>query len=61
MSMMTNIISGFRIMNDLLVGVDNGSVNILILSDLSAAFDTVDHRIMLYTLENFLGIKRQAL
>ena len=36
-----------RIVNDLLTASDNGDVTILSLLDLSAAFDTIDHDIML--------------
>ena len=36
-----------RVNNDILVALDNHQSVILILLDLSAAFDTVDHRILL--------------
>ena len=50
-----------RVQNDLLMALDSGcSVSILML-DLSAAFDTLDHSIMLYTLANRFGIKGNIL
>ena len=36
---------------------DNGSATILVLLDLSAAFDTIDHNILLQRLEHEIGIK----
>ena len=45
-----------RVVNDLLMANDSGSVNILILLDLSAAFDTISHSVLLNRLEKSLGI-----
>src|SRR5882757_9791487 len=39
----------FRIQNDLLLSMDNKKVSALILLDLSAAFDTIDHPVLLST------------
>lgn len=50
-----------RVTNDLLVALDRGSTAILVLLDLSAAFDTIDHEILLSRLENLIGIKGKAL
>ena len=44
-----------RLHDDLLRAVDNGSEAVLILLDFSAAFDTIDHGILLRRLEERLG------
>ena len=49
-----------RVTNDLLMSADSGSPSILILLDLTAAFDTIDHHILLYRLYT-LGICGAAL
>ena len=48
-------------MNDLLWAMERQSVSVLILLDLSAAFDTVDHQVLLNILERKFGIKDVAL
>ncbi|GFS26446.1 reverse transcriptase-like protein [Elysia marginata] len=50
-----------RVFNDLLVVADLGKVSVLCLLDLSAAFDTLDHNIMLTRLEKSFGIKHTVL
>ena len=50
-----------RVFNDLLLTTDSGNPAILVLLDLSAAFDTVDHRILLSRLEHYAGLKGTAL
>jgi len=42
-----------KVLSDVLSAIDNGSVAALVLLDLSAAFDTVDHEILLRRLESF--------
>lgn len=49
-----------RVQNGLLLTADLGSPSILVLSDLSAAFDTVNHRIPLSQVEPVVGIKGTA-
>ena len=46
--------------NDILSAMDNGNLTALVLLDLSAAFDTVDHNILLSRLQNHLGIEDTA-
>ncbi len=48
-----------RVTNDL--SSDRGCISLLVLLDLSAAFDTIDHNILLNRLENFVGISGSAL
>ncbi|XP_010773018.1 RNA-directed DNA polymerase from mobile element jockey-like [Notothenia coriiceps] len=50
-----------RITNDLLLSSDSGNLNILILLDLTAAFDTINHTILLSHLESSLNITDTAL
>lgn len=50
-----------KVSNDLLQLLDSGSCAILVLLDLSAAFDTIDHSILLHRLEKVVGIQGVAL
>ena len=36
-----------RVMNDILMQADKGELSILVLPDLSSAFDTIDHSILI--------------
>ena len=45
-----------KVINDLLLAADSGHLNILILLDLTAAFNTVCHTLLLNQLETLLGI-----
>ncbi len=44
-----------KIINDIRFNSDSGKISVLVLLDLSAAFDTVDHNILLERLENWVG------
>ena len=50
-----------KILNDLLMSMDEGKVSLLTLLDLSAAFDTIDHGILISRLEHVYGISGSAL
>ena len=45
-----------RVHNDIMISLDNGNSVILVLLDLSAAFDTVNHDLLLSRLEKRFGI-----
>ena len=47
--------------NDILRALEDGNISVLALLDLSAAFDTIDHKILLARLENLYGISGTAL
>ncbi len=50
-----------RVTNDLLLSSHRGCISLLVLLDLSTAFDTINHNILLNRLENFVGISGSAL
>ena len=50
-----------KVQNDILSALDAGSSAILLMLDLSAAFDTIDHDILLSRLCNVYGITGDAL
>ncbi len=50
-----------RVTNELLLSSDRGCISLLVLLDLSAAFNTIDHNILLNRLENSVGISESAL
>ena len=50
-----------KVVNNLLSALDEGTFSVLVLLDLSAAFDTVDHDILLHRLHHVFGIQDKAL
>jgi len=50
-----------KVTNDILLASDSGLVSVLVLLDLSAAFDTIDQSILLQRVEHVIGIKGTAL
>ena len=50
-----------KIHNDIMTNIGMGEITILVLLDLSAAFDTIDHEILISRLENSYGVKGTAL
>jgi len=50
-----------KVMNDILLKMNSQHITLLILLDLSAAFDTVDHQILLERLSDEVGIHGTAL
>ena len=50
-----------KVKNDILMNMDMGHVTLLVLLDLSAAFDTVDHDILIHRLQSLLGLRGTAL
>ena len=50
-----------KIVNDLLISLDENQISLLSLLDLSAAFDTIDHSILLSRLHSTFGISDTAL
>ena len=49
------------VQNDILHAMDNQNIVIVLLLDLSAAFDTVDHSVMLHRLSHDVGVVETAL
>ncbi len=47
--------------NDLLLASDQGCISLLVLFDLSASFETIDHDILIDRLQNYTGIQGQTL
>ena len=46
-----------RVLNDILNAIDNGNLSLLTLLDLSSAFETIDHSILLERLHTSFGIE----
>ena len=50
-----------RVKNDIMLAVDGRQAAVVVLLDLSAAFDTVDHAVLLSRLESMFGVKGTVL
>ncbi|XP_046566282.1 piggyBac transposable element-derived protein 3-like [Haliotis rubra] len=50
-----------KVVNDLRCAIDSGNVALLVLLDLSAAFDTIDHQRLLQRLQDDFGVQGSAL
>ena len=50
-----------KVQNDILLSMDRQEVCFLVLLDLSSAFDTIDHKIMIDLLESQFGVTDKAL
>lgn len=50
-----------KVLNDIRLNADSGKVSVLVLLDLSVAFDSVDHSIMLNRLETWAGLSGTVL
>ena len=50
-----------KVVNDFLSALDEGKFSVLVLLDLSAAFDTIVHDVLLYRLHHVFGIQGIAL
>ena len=45
-----------KVQNDIMESLDQGSMSVLVMLDMSAAFDTIDHQTLLERLEQYFGI-----
>ena len=50
-----------KVVNDLLLAMDEGKLSVLVLLDLSAAFHTINHDILCYRLQHVFGIQGTVL
>ena len=50
-----------KVQNDILINMDNEEVTLLVMLDMSAAFDTIDHNILIDILKNDFGVVDSAL
>ena len=49
-----------KVLSDIHLNTDCGKISVLVLLDLSAAFDTVDHNTLLDRLQNWVGLSGTA-
>ena len=50
-----------KVVNDLLLAIDEGKLSVLVLLDLSAVFNTLDHDILLHCLQHVFSIQGTVL
>ena len=50
-----------KVQNDIMRSLDNNHATVLVLLDLSAAFDTIDHQTLLHRLEHHFGVRDKPL
>ena len=50
-----------NVVNDLRLSADAKNPAVLVLLDLSAAFDTIDHKILIHSLEHWVGLSGTVL
>ena len=50
-----------KVQNDILINMDNEEVTLLVMVNMSAAFDTIDHNILIDILKNNFGVVDSAL
>ena len=50
-----------KVVNDLLLAMEEGKLSVLVLLDLSAVFDIIDHDILLHRLQHVFGIQGTVL
>ncbi len=50
-----------KIIHDICLNTDSGKISVLVILDLSAVFDTVDHNILLERLENWVWLSGMVL
>ena len=46
-----------KVTSDFFSAMDDGKISVLVLLDLSAAFDTIDHEILIHRLHNVFGLE----
>ena len=51
----------FKVKNDILMNINKGHITLLVLLDLSVAFDTVDHGILIMSLKSTFGVSGKVL
>ena len=50
-----------RVLNDILCSIDRGDITLMVLLDLSAAFDVIDHELLFLRLQREAGVRGSVL